>query len=102
MTHGTPLRGYESNAAAATTALQQVTTTVVGNKTLLDCSATVGTLTVNFPGLIDFDYDYVLLGYTGMNMTTATFKTGGSGGTTVATLTMTYDGNNNMTSVTKT
>ena len=46
-------------------------------------------------------YDYILCGYTGSNMTTVTYKTGGSGGTTVATLTLGYDGSNNLTSVTR-
>ena len=46
-------------------------------------------------------YDYISLGYTGSNLTTVAYKTGGSGGTTVATLTLAYDGNGNITSVTK-
>jgi len=46
-------------------------------------------------------YDYISMGYTGSNLTTVVFKTGGSGGTTVATLTLGYDGSNNLTSVTK-
>jgi hypothetical protein len=35
-------------------------------------------------------YDYMSLGYTGSDLTTVTYKSGGSGGTTVSTLTMTY------------
>lgn len=46
-------------------------------------------------------HDYVGLTYTNNNLTGVTYKTGGSGGTTVATLTLAYDGNNNLTSVTK-
>lgn len=37
-------------------------------------------------------HDYVGLSYTGSDLTTVTFKRGGSGGTVVATLTLTYSG----------
>lgn len=45
-------------------------------------------------------YDYISLTYTGDNITSVVYKTGGSGGTTVATLTLAYSGSN-LTSVTK-
>jgi hypothetical protein len=45
--------------------------------------------------------DYMALSYTGSNLTSIVYKTGGSGGTTVATLTLAYDGSGNLTSVTK-
>lgn len=35
-------------------------------------------------------YDYIALAYTGTDLTTVTYKLGGSGGTTVATLTLAY------------
>lgn len=47
------------------------------------------------------EHDYISLSYTGSNLTGVVYKTGGSGGTTVATLTLVYDGSNNLTSVTK-
>jgi hypothetical protein len=47
------------------------------------------------------EHDYIALSYTGSNLTGVVYKTGGSGGTTVATLTLAYDGSNNLTSVTK-
>jgi hypothetical protein len=47
------------------------------------------------------EHDYIDLSYTGSNLTGVVYKTGGSGGTTVATLTLAYDGNNNLTSITK-
>lgn len=47
------------------------------------------------------EHDYIALSYTGANLTGVVYKTGGSGGTTVATLTLAYDGSNNLTSVTK-
>ena len=46
-------------------------------------------------------YDYISLGYTGANLTTVIFKTGGAGGTTVSTLTLAYTGSV-LNSVTKT
>lgn len=45
-------------------------------------------------------HDYISLSYTGANLTGVVFKTGGSGGTTVATLTLGYSGSD-LTSVTK-
>ena len=51
--------------------------------------------------LVPADHDYIGLAYTGSNLTTVTFKTGGSGGTTVATLTLAYTGSR-LDSVTKT
>jgi hypothetical protein len=46
-------------------------------------------------------HDYISLTYTGSNLTGVVYKDGGSGGTTVATLTLVYDGSSNLTSVTK-
>lgn len=45
-------------------------------------------------------YDYISLSYTGTDLTGVVFKNGGSGGTTVSTLTLGYTGGN-LTSVTK-
>lgn len=47
-------------------------------------------------------HDYRALGYTSGNLTSVTYKTGGASGTTVATLTLGYDGSGNLTSLTKT
>lgn len=47
------------------------------------------------------EHDYISLTYTGSNLTGVVYKLGGSGGTTVATLVLTYDGSSNLTSVTK-
>lgn len=52
--------------------------------------------------LVPAVYDYVSLSYTGTNLTGVVFKTGGAGGTTVSTLTLGYDGSDNLISVTKT
>jgi hypothetical protein len=52
-------------------------------------------------GLSIPEHDYIALSYTGSNLTGVEYKDGGAGGTTVATLTLAYDGNDNLTSVTK-
>ena len=46
-------------------------------------------------------HDYIGNTYTGNNLTGVVFKRGGASGTTVATLTMTYDGSNNLLTVTR-
>jgi hypothetical protein len=46
-------------------------------------------------------HDFIENTYTGANLTQAVFKRGGSSGRTVATLTMTYDGSNNLLTITK-
>lgn len=52
-------------------------------------------------GLVPANYDYISLGYTGSNLTTVVYKSGGSGGTTLATLTLAYTGSV-LDSITKT
>ena len=52
------------------------------------------------PGLDIPAHDYIAMTYTGSDLTGVVYKTGGSGGTTVATLTLTYTGGN-LTSVAK-
>lgn len=56
-------------------------------------------------GLVTDAYDYISLTYVASGngageIETVTYKTGGSGGTTVATLTLTYDASNNLETVT--
>ena len=43
-------------------------------------------------GLVPSNYDYIALSYTGSNLTGVVFRKGGSGGTIVATLTLSYTG----------
>ncbi len=52
-------------------------------------------------GLVPYDYDYIALSYDGDNLVGVVYKTDGSGGTTVATLTLAYSGGI-LTSITKT
>jgi hypothetical protein len=49
------------------------------------------------------DHDYISLSYVSgtTTLTGVVYKTGGSGGTTVATLTLAYDNDDNLASVTK-
>jgi hypothetical protein len=46
-------------------------------------------------------HDYVSCTYTGSNLTGVVFKSGGASGILVATLVLTYDGSNNLLTVTK-
>lgn len=46
-------------------------------------------------------YDYISLGYTGSNLTTVKYYSGGAGGTLLATLTLVYDGSNILQTITK-
>ena len=52
-------------------------------------------------GLSIPEHDYISLTYTTGNLTGVVYKTGGATGTTVGTLTLAYDGSNNLISVTK-
>jgi hypothetical protein len=65
--------------------------------TAVPVSGTVNVLT----GLEIPEHNYIALSYTGSNLTGVVYKTGGSEGTTVATLTLGYDGSDNLISVTK-
>jgi hypothetical protein len=47
--------------------------------------------------LVPEEYDYIELGYTGTNLTSVIYKQGGSGGTVVATLALTYGGDKLLT-----
>lgn len=71
------------------------------NPATSDKQDTGNTLLGGIAGLVPTAYDYVSLSYTGDNLTGVIFKTGGAGGTTIATLTLAYTGSN-LTSVTKT
>lgn len=46
-------------------------------------------------------HDYIANTYTGSNLTQTVFRRGGASGQIVATLTMTYDGSNNLLTVTR-
>jgi hypothetical protein len=46
-------------------------------------------------------HDYTANTYTGSNLTQTVFRRGGASGKIVATLTLTYDGSNNLLTVTR-
>jgi len=78
-----------STLIARTPALgQQTVANSVSTALATEQAATLGSIAgISVPA-----HDYVALGYTGDNLTTVVYKTGGSGGTTVATLTLAYTG----------
>lgn len=53
------------------------------------------------PGFAIPEHNYVSLAYTGTSLVSITYKQGGASGTTVATLSLTYDGNGNTSTITK-
>lgn len=59
-------------------------------------------LTKSLNQLVPFEYDFIDLGYTGDDITTVVYKTGGSGGTAVATLTLSYSSPGVLDTVTRT
>lgn len=54
-------------------------------------------------GIVPNQHDYILTTYVGATtrISTVTYKLGGASGTTVATLTLAYDGSDRLTSVTR-
>jgi len=64
--------------------------TITIGRTLDKSTDSVETAELN--KLIPFEFDYIDLGYTGSLLTTVVYKAGGAGGTTVATLTLSYSG----------
>jgi hypothetical protein len=52
-------------------------------------------------GLSIPEHDYISLSYTGSNLTGVVYKLGGASGQTVATLALTYDGGDNLLTITK-
>tara|TARA_R100001082_G_scaffold111053_1_gene93084 strand:+ start:348 stop:623 length:276 start_codon:yes stop_codon:yes gene_type:complete len=72
---------------------------VTSNK--LDVNASGSIITSN--SLVPSAYDYIILTYNSDGaVATATYKTGGASGTTVAVLTLGYDADKNLSTVTKT
>ena len=74
---------------------------VAGDDSLVSTALATETTLAKIPGLSVPIHDYISLTYTGSNLTGVVFKTGGAGGATVGTLTLAYDGSDQLTSVTK-
>ena len=66
----------------------RVSTTTVSTKIGQDVYVVGGSVIIN--GLINFAWDYVAVTYPSGTQEVYTFKTGGSGGTTVGTITVNY------------
>ncbi len=72
--------------------------------TLAAAAADMADLNARLAGsLVPEEFDYQSITYVGAttDISTVTYKLGGSGGTTVAVLTLGYDGSNRLTSVTR-
>ncbi len=88
--------------SAAEASLSSIDAKVATETTLGNTLTAVTEFSAKTAGaLVPEAFDYVALSYTGSNLTTATYKTGGAGGSTVATLTLAYTGAQ-LDSVTKT
>jgi len=68
--------------------MKQQTGTLVGSKNAADVNVANSTDLVT--GLIPFQYDFISADLSGATTDVYTYKTGGSGGTTVAVVTLTY------------
>lgn len=66
-----------------------------------DGTGTYAPAVMSFQPLSPGEYDYISCSYTGNDLTGVVYKLGGSTGTTVATLTLTYDGSHNLLTVTR-
>jgi hypothetical protein len=89
-----------SEADLAIIEAKQDTTNALLTTTSADVAATKASA-ASIAGMAIPANDYMALSYTSGNLTSIVYKSGGSSGTTVATLTLGYDGSNNLTSVTK-
>ena len=89
--------GYDGNAFIRVAQSPQSVVTV-GSLPAISGTVTVG----NVAGFNIPTHDYKSFAYTSGNLTQIAYKTGGASGTTVGILTLAYDGNGNLTSMTKT
>ena len=107
-TYNTALDIFDKTHPLRVDAVENLKVTVAGSG-----GVTIGIVDQGAPGalpwpvsnqtqLVPFVFDYVGLSPTGTNPTTIVYKTGGASGTTVATLTLTYDANLNVQTVTRT
>jgi hypothetical protein len=55
----------------------------------------------SIPGLAIPEHDFMAMTYIGSNMTGVVYRQGGANGTVVTTLALTYDGNGNVLTITK-
>lgn len=97
----------EADTGAIATSVASIDTKVATEPTVASIDSTLDAMNLKLAGsLVPFAHDYIGLTYVTVGngigeISTATYKVGGSGGTTVATLTLAYDVNNKLSSVTK-
>jgi hypothetical protein len=77
---------------------KQDTTNALLTTTAAD-TALIKTSSASIAGLSIPAHNYISFSYTGNNLTGVIYKSGGSSGATVGTLTLGYDGSNNLTSI---
>ena len=99
---------FRDNATGSTVAVVNPDGTNIGSSPTLPTGAATSANQVleiaqlqTINSLVPSVYDYISLSYTGDNLTGVVFRSGGSDGTVVSTLTLAYTGSN-LTSVTKT
>lgn len=105
----TNVKQYGGSAVGATNAIHTQPGTgavfqVQSNSANVATETTAGNINTELQvlnSLVPSKFDYIALSYTGSDLTGVVFKSGGSGGATVSTLTLAYDGSSNLTSVTK-
>jgi hypothetical protein len=56
---------------------------------------------LSVPGLAIPEHDHISMAYTGANVTSVVYRSGGASGLIVTTLTLAYDGNNNLLTIVK-
>ena len=91
----------DSSVSGITKGQMMVYGSTDGGTTWAPVKVNTGGALSTLSAMVPYAYDYISFGYTGSDITTIVFKTGGSGGTTVATLTLAYDVNDNLTSITR-
>jgi hypothetical protein len=88
------IQGYDARTSSGTP--ENVTATDVGTKRGLDVNMVGGSVTTSLGGLLgSLSYDFIAVTYPDAITEVFTYKTGGSGGSTVAVITVVY------TSITK-
>lgn len=66
---------------------------------MADAAGVYAPAVVAFQPLSPAEYDYIAMSYTSGNLTGVVYRLGGVSGTIVATLTLGYDGSNNLISI---
>jgi hypothetical protein len=87
------------DAAPSVLYAKRETDNILAFPVLQDNDGNIKTISAN--NLVPSQYDYIALTYSGSNLSIVEYKTSGSSGTLVATLTLAYSGST-LTTITKT